>query len=296
MRPSVLAGALLVTCPWLAGCWVTLDSQSQIVREEKRFTVNGSPTVQLITFDGTIQVQSWDKSEVLVEIEKRGQTREAVEAVEVKSSQTGNTIEVEIPKPRTTFGFGVRVSPSARLNVWLPRLSDVKARSGDGSILVEHVKGRVDLHTGDGTIRVNDVTGEMTLNTGDGSVGAEGVIGNLTADTGDGAVSVSGAVSVLRLHSGDGSIIYRAEQGTSMADDWEITTGDGGVSVYLPKDFSADLDAHTGDGGIRNDLDVAAGDGGEISRHTVRGRLGDGGRRLRIRTGDGAIRLANCKC
>lgn len=291
MRPSVLAGAVLVTCSWVAGCTVTLDSQSQIVRDEKRFTVKGVPTLRLTTFDGTIQVQSWDKPDVLVEIEKRGPTREAVDALVVKSSQDGDTIEVEVVKPRVTFGFGVRVSGSARFNVWLPRESDVKARSGDGSILVEHVKGKIDVHTGDGGIRLTDVWGDLSLNTGDGSVTAEDVQGRLVVDTGDGALTLSGNVSALRVHTGDGSIIYRAHGSTSMSEDWDISTGDGGVLLYLPGDFSAELDAHTGDGGIRNDLDVAVAGGGEINRRTVRGRLGDGGHQLRIRTGDGAIRL-----
>lgn len=291
MRPFVLAGATLVTCFWVAGCTVTLDSQSQIVRDEKRFTVKGVPTVHLTTFDGTIQIQSWDKTDVLVEIEKRGPTREAVDALEVKSSQEGDAINVEVVKPRGTFGFGVRVVGSARFNVWLPRDSHVKARSGDGSILVEHVKGTIDLHTGDGGIRLNDVSGELTLNTGDGSVTAEEVQGRLAVDTGDGAVTISGDVSGLRIHTGDGSIIYRAQAATSMTEDWDITTGDGAILLYLPQDFSAELDAHTGDGGIRNDLEVAASTKGEINRRTVRGRIGDGGRQLRIRTGDGAITL-----
>ncbi len=292
MRHSVLAGVALVTCSWAAGCTVTLDSQSEIVRDEKRFTVKGTPSIHLTTFDGSIQIQSWDKPDVLVEIEKRGPTREAVEALQVKSSQEGNTIEVEVPKPHSTFQVvGVRLSPTARLTVWLPRESDVKARSGDGSIVVEHMAGRIDLHTGDGSIRANDITGELTLNTGDGSVTADDVQGRLQVDTGDGGVSASGNVSGLRLHTGDGSIVFRAQPGTAMTEDWEITTGDGGVSLYLPGDFGAELDAHTGDGAIRNDLDVAAAGAGEINRRTVRGRLGGGGRQLRIRTGDGSIRL-----
>jgi 50S ribosomal subunit-associated GTPase HflX len=48
---------------------------------------------------------------------------------------------------------------------------------------------------------------------------------------------------------------------------------------------------HTGDGTIRNDLDVEPSGSGQVSRRTVRGRLGAGGRQLRIRTGDGSIRL-----
>ena len=78
-----------------------------------------------------------------------------------------------------------------------------------------------------------------------------------------------------------------------MSDDWEITTGDGGVTLYLPSGFGAELDAHTGDGTIRNDLDVEGGpevERGE-TRRTLRGKLGAGGKQIRVRTGDGTIRL-----
>ena len=52
----------------------------------------------------------------------------------------------------------------------------------------------------------------------------------------------------MKLHTSDGSITFRAAAGTSMKDDWSMTTGDGGVALYLPSDFGAELDAHTGDG------------------------------------------------
>src|SRR5690242_11417803 len=102
MRSFVLIGVLSFTSFWAAGC-VTLDSQSEIVRDEKRFTVKGTPSIHLTTFDGSIQIQSWDKPDVLVQIEKRGPTRESVDALEVKSSQDGGSIEVEVQKPRNTF-------------------------------------------------------------------------------------------------------------------------------------------------------------------------------------------------
>lgn len=293
MKFTTLSGAVILPALLCAGCTVSLDSQSQIVREEKRFTVSGTPGVHLTTFDGSIQIRSWDKPEVLIEIEKRGATREAVDAIEIKTSQDGNTIELEVKKPRaeTFTGIGFHQSASARLIVSLPRRADVRARSGDGSILIERVDGRIEGHTGDGSIRAADVTGELTFNTGDGSVTVEGAEGRLDLETGDGSVNVTGELTSVRLHTGDGSIVYRAEPGTAMTDDWEITTGDGGVSLYLPSDFGAELDAHTGDGRIRNDLAVVASGAGEVDRRTVRGRLGAGGKQLRIRTGDGAIRL-----
>jgi len=78
-----------------------------------------------------------------------------------------------------------------------------------------------------------------------------------------------------------------------MKDDWSMTTGDGGVALYLPSDFGAELDAHTGDGSIRNELNVATDNDGDRDkeRRTLKGKIGAGGRTLRIRTGDGSIRL-----
>lgn len=292
-RPPVLVFFCLVASGFSGACTVRLDSQSQIVREEKRFTVTGTPVVHATTFDGSIQVQSWDKQEVLIEIEKRGATREAVEGVVVKASQNGDTIDVEVPKPAggSLRVIGMIINPTARLTVWLPKRADLRARSGDGSITLERVSGRIDLHTGDGSIRANDISGDLTMTTGDGSITVDGAEGRLTLDTGDGGVNVTGNLAGVRLHTGDGSIVYRAQPGTSMSEDWDITTGDGGVSLYLPAAFGAELDAHTGDGAIRNELEVSSSGSAEVSRRTVRGRIGGGGRQLRIRTGDGSIRL-----
>jgi hypothetical protein len=291
MKRTTLCAAVLVPAVLAAGCTMTVDSQGQIVHEEKRFTVSGTPAVNATTFDGSIQVQAWENPDVLVEIEKRGPTRAALEQIEVHTAQDGNTITIDARRPhrRSVHVFGLNISPTARLIVWVPKHADVRARSGDGSISIERVTGKLDAHTGDGSIRANEIAGDMTLSSGDGSVTVDNAEGRLALDTGDGSVNVSGKLAAVRLHTGDGSIVYRADPGTKMNDDWDITTGDGGVTLYLPSDFGAELDAHTGDGSIRNDLDLTA--SGDNTRRTVRGRLGPGGKQLRIRTGDGSIRL-----
>ena len=287
LQPAALAAVLLA-----AGCVVHVDTEGQIVREEKRFTVSGTPDLYLTTFDGSIAIQSWDSPDVLVEIEKRGPSKEAVAALEVVATQKGRRIELEVRRPRNESfsGIGLYRTASARLIVSVPRETNVLARSSDGSIRVERVNGRIELRTGDGSIRARDVGGELVLNTGDGSVTVSGAEGRLDVETGDGGVNVSGRLGRVKLHTGDGSIVYRAEPETRMAEDWEITTGDGGVTVYLPDGVSADLDAHTGDGAVRSDLEVSS-ENVEERRRSLRGRIGEGGRTLRIRTGDGGIRL-----
>jgi hypothetical protein len=284
--------ALATALPFgLAGC-VVVDSQGHITREEKRFSLTGLPDVRLTTFDGAIEIRSGEGNRVVVEIEKRGATKEALDDLKVDTKQDGNRIEVEVRKPAhevVFFGVG-RMSTTAKLIVTMPRDGNVTARSGDGSIRIEHVHGRLELRTGDGSIRAIDVAGQLTLATGDGSVTLEEVAGDVDVDTGDGSVSVAGKPSAMKLHTGDGSITVRALTGTTMKDDWSMTTGDGGVAVYLPSDFGAELDAHTGDGSIRNELQLSN-DDGDKSRRSLKGRLGAGGKLLKIRTGDGSIRL-----
>jgi hypothetical protein len=287
--PAIAAASLLPIA--LGGC-VVVDSQGHIGREEKRFTVTGTPDLKLTTFDGSIEIRSADTKTVLVEIEKRGPTQEAIDELKIETTQDGDHIGVEVKRPHKDvllFGLG-RISATARLIVTMPRDGNVTARSGDGAVRIERVRGRLDLRTGDGSIRATEVAGQMTIATGDGSVTIDNAEGDLDVDTGDGSVSVAGKLVVVKVHTGDGAITFRAEPGTTMKDDWSMVTGDGSVALYLPPDFAAQLDAHTGDGTIRNDLKVQS-QGADSNRRTLRGTLGAGGKTLRIRTGDGGIRL-----
>ena len=42
------------------------------LQESKTFTVSGSPRVNVSTFDGSVQVHGWDKSEVMYTATTRG--------------------------------------------------------------------------------------------------------------------------------------------------------------------------------------------------------------------------------
>jgi hypothetical protein len=59
----------------------------------------------------------------------------------------------------------------------------------------------------------------------------------------------------------------------------------------MPSDFSAELEAHTGDGRIRTDLRGVSSPDRRSERHDFRAQLGQGGRTFTIRTGDGSIHL-----
>ena len=251
------------------------DINKYVERDEKHFTVSGRPDVALATFDGSIEVRPWDKADVQVVIEKRGRDHDDVSAIEVKAEQRGNRIEITVTEPKhDRHGFNFHINNrSATLIVSVPAASDVSAKSGDGSIDIERIAGHLQLRSGDGSIRGRELGGDVEANTGDGSI------------------RLDGKLTSLRVHTGDGSVTIHAEPGSSPGADWDILTGDGSVTLELPDGFDAEIDAHTGDGGIHMRDVTLTNVSGTIQKNTLRGRLGDGGKALRVRTGDGSITL-----
>jgi hypothetical protein len=184
------------------------------------------------------------------------------------------------------------MSPSTKFVVNVPRKTNLVVRTGDGSILVERVDGRLELRSGDGRIKAVETSGELIADSGDGSIQIDDVTGRVDVHTGDGSLRISGTPGGLKAHSGDGSIVLRVRRGAVMTEDWLVTTGDGSISAELPEGFDAEIEADPGsDGRARSDLKLVNMSGGTRSQRALRGRLGQGGRAFVLRTGDGTIHL-----
>lgn len=261
-----------------AGCVINIDGDAVLVRDEKRYTVGPDATLTLETFDGSVKVQSWDRPEVLVEIEKRGPDRETAAAIEIAATQDGNRIAVRAHEPKGTrefVGIGNVQSASVSFNVSVPRSLTFSAQTGDGSINLENLSGAVNLRSGDGSIRGTRLNGDITARTEDGSIFLQGALAGVRAET------------------GDGSVVIEAEDGSAMKSDWDISTGDGSVVFRVPETFDADVDAASRDGNVRGELQGLQHERAENGRESLKGRLGSGGHRVTIRSGDGSIRVVS---
>jgi DUF4097 and DUF4098 domain-containing protein YvlB len=276
-----------------AGCVINVDADQVVVREEREFKVDAGADLTLDTFDGSIRVESWNRPEVHVEIQKRGPDREVAAALEVRTSQEGNRVRVEAPAPkvmRESFGIGNFSGPSVSLVVRVPENVKLTAITRDGSIVVQRVRGGVNLRSGDGSIRTEAVTGDVTAHTGDGSLSIVDADGALSLESGDGSIRVDGRVHALRARTRDGSIVIEADEGSAMKDDWDVSTGDGSITFRVPQEFSADIDADSRDGRVRSDFDGLERDrADDDDRGTLRGRIGTGGHTVKLRSGDGSI-------
>jgi len=289
----------IVTVSFLgaAACSVDVSGEGTVLREEKRFVVNGQPDLGLRTFDGSIQLRSWDKNEVLVEIERRGPDQKSTESLVVNTSQDGNRIVVEVPEPRDRrdgIHIGSWQSPSVSLVVTMPRQVTVEARTGDGSISADDLAGSVALNSGDGSIHARRIEGNLRARTGDGSIAITDAAGRVEANSGDGSIELGGRFETIDVRTGDGAVRLDVSEGSVLKNDWSVSTGDGSITLRLPRTLDADLDAHTGDGGVHADgiPGNAEKTGDDNERGSLRAQIGKGGRTLRLRSGDGSINVS----
>jgi hypothetical protein len=299
MRTMILVLGLSVVSIGVAACSIDVRGESVLLHEEKRFTVNGQAELNLRTFDGSIELKSWDRDEVLVDIQRKGPDAETAKALVVNSSQDGNRIVIEVPEPRErrdVIHIGSWQSPSVSLVVTAPRRVTVEARTGDGPISAADLVGTIGLNSGDGSIQARKVEGNLRVRTGDGSIDITAAAGRVEADSGDGSIELSGRIDALDIRTGDGAVRLDIFDGSTLATDWSVNTGDGSITLRLPRELDAEIDAHTGDGGVHAEgLPIAAeriGGDGEQDRGTLRAQIGKGGRTLRLRSGDGSINIS----
>jgi hypothetical protein len=290
LLPLVIVGALP------AACVISGAEGRYVENEEKRFSMEekgGKPEIKLSTRDGAIEVRPWDRPEVLVVVEKHALNKQAAAAIDVVTTQDGNHISVEVTMARkdslsSLFWGGLG---SAKLIVSLPATSDVQAATGDGSIDLEGVRGTISLRSGDGSIQAREASGTLAARSGDGSIRLDGIKGAVDVNTGDGSIAVSGVFTGVRARSGDGSVAVRAQAGSATEAEWDISSGDGSITLEVPESFGAELDARTGDGRVHLEGVTLSNVSGTIAPDRANGRLGTGGHAMRVRTGDGSISI-----
>ena len=169
------------------------------------------------------------------------------------------------------------------------RIDDIgdqlEAHTGSGNIEIRSVKGRLHAQTGSGPIRATDIAGGFVATTGSGDVRLEqSSPGDGKVDTGSGTVEIHGLRGGLRVETGSGGINVAGEP----TGDWSLHTGSGGVIVRVPSEAAFDVDAHTSSGHISSSHSITA---QTIGRGELRGKVGQGGVRLELRTGSGNIQI-----
>jgi hypothetical protein len=230
------------------------------------YPVTGKPEVVVNANDGDVEVSVGSSQQVDVRVITRGWkiNRE----VQVTGTQSGGRVEFKLHRSGHCFAMCMQ---SIRVEVRVPRESDLDIRTDDGNVRVDNVRGNLQFETGDGDVRLRDVEG------------------SLRADTHNGNVQVNGRFDVLNLHTGDGNIDADVSAASSPQPGWMLRSGDGNIRLRLPDNLGADLDAHSGDGAVHVDFPISTSSSG--GENSVRGKINGGGISIELRTGDGDIKV-----
>jgi TonB family protein len=197
---------------------------------------------------------------------------------------------------------------------------DAALHSGGGHIRVGRIEGRGDLQTDGGNITVGQANNVVAVRTGGGQIDFGEVRGSVRAQTGGGGIRIMYVSGPLEVESSAGSICLTRVAGkvqaataggtirawiipevassggpVRLAGASQLTSGNGDIVVFLPRNLAANIDAWVASGsgqGIEADPSLALNfeNAGSGPVHAV-AALNGGGAPLKLRTNSGKIRL-----
>ncbi len=255
---------------WLVFIAVALNMQSlfastleETFKKQIQFEAGGM--VSLENTNGNIEVEGWDKAEVLIEAQKkvkasgRESAEKLMDQVEVEVTQEGNRMEIRTHLPSRSSGgfldwiFGGGANASVEYRVYVPDNSDVE------------------LHTTNGNVHLTDISGKFNLKTTNGNIEAESLEGSGDCETTNGTVNVE----LAELAGGTDS---------------NFSTTNGSIKVYLPEDVQCSVSAKTTNGSIDSDFDLTV--RGKYNSKNMHGRINGGGNsELELHTTNGSIKI-----
>lgn len=232
---------------------------------EHSYPVTGRPEVVVDANDGEVEVAVASSQQVGVRVIAHGW--KINDDLKVTGTQSGNRIEIRLHRSdKVCFGFCFQ---SIKVEIRVPRDSDLDLRSGDGNLRINDVRGKLQLETNDGDIRLDNAEGQLHANTHDGNV------------------EVEGRFDMVNVRTGDGNIDAHVSASQTPQPGWALRTGDGNIRLTLPENFAADINAHTGDGSVKVDFPLNS--SGTARESDVRGKINGGGISIELQTGDGDV-------
>jgi len=256
----------------LCGCNFGKTVQSSVKPLQSTVAVT-SAGVDVRTTNGRITLLADpDATEARIEAEftAGGETQEQAEArvgqVRIDASIKDGTLHVRgiFPEPRYD---GDRVD----LSITLASITTAILRSNNGRILITGASGKVEVFTDNGRVEAIGCTGALHVQTDNGRVAVSDHNGGVALKTDNGAIAVALT--------------------DASSDPVQLVTSNGSVTLSVGSAFHGEIKVETSNGSIKTDgatdrlTHTSINDG----RGTV--RIGEGGPRSAIKTGNGSITI-----
>lgn len=308
MRANVLTLAALAVIPFQIGCDLeTLAESSDRFREDFQYSYNLKPggRVSLETFNGSVEVLSWEKDAVQITGTKYASREEDLAGIKIDVKADDSSVQVRTLRPELRRGnmgakYFVRVPRRVQLDFVRSsngqiRVEDVEGdtrlETSNGGIRLRKVAGRLDARTSNGTIEGGDVEGSAILRTSNGAIRVDRITGSVQATTNNGAIQIAmirpKTGERLEFESSNGSLDLGFEELSN--NEVRAVTSNSSITMRVPATIKAQLRASTSNSSITSDLDVLT--HGALAKNRLEGDINGGGPLISLSTSNGSIKL-----
>lgn len=270
---------------------------------ERTFQVSAGGTLNLYTDAGSVTVTGSSSGQVSIVATIQG-SRSDVDEFQIRADQTSQGVEVEGKGGRNLFGLFRSRSLDVRYEISVPNEYNLQLKTSGGEIDVSNLKGKVDGKTSGGDVAISNINGAVTLGTSGGNVRAENIQGDARCWTSGGNIHVKSVVGALDVKTSGGDISVDAVEGSvrSKTSGGNIRmkvvkenkgihaeTSGGNITLILPKDIAATIDASTSGGSVSCDLPVTV--SGKMVTSKLRGTVNGGGNQIYCHTSGGDVTI-----
>ncbi len=205
-----------------------------------------------------------------------------LDSIRLQNSSSADVLEIEVQIPRKCSRHAV-----AHIELCIPRDTKVDVGSTNGKICLEGINRSIRARSNNGSISISDIRGDIDVTTANAKVTCSCTHGHLRARSSNGKIEVDSHQGSIDASTSNGiiraSIDELGETGVS------LTTTNGRIVLDLPDKPDVDVDILVENGHIRNDLELK--DQTHDMNGRVRGRIGNGGTPIRLRTSNGTVAL-----
>lgn len=284
---------LLALLPVTAIAQVNLESGGEVFRGE----VPQGAWLRIRTLKGNIDVREGSGRTAVVKV-GRGRGDGSGRDVTFEVKRDGSSITVCAIYPQTTRCDAENYDsewrrndgryPAVNFTVELPKGVKINASTGNGDVDTRGASEEVRASSGNGEITVDGSGGRVSASTGNGDVEVRAARGSVDASSGNGDITVETSSGPVSASSGNGRLAIRMDRLTG-AGDMEFSTGNGSIEVSLPADASADIVADVSQRRFETEFPMQL--PGRFGGGRIEGKIGGGGRRIRMSTGNGSVTI-----
>jgi DUF4097 and DUF4098 domain-containing protein YvlB len=301
---TALFSALAVVLPLQMGCdFETWGGDSQRFKEDFQYSRDLAPggRLNLETFNGSVEIVSWEKPYVQITGTKYASIEENMKAIRIDVQGTAGSVDIKAIHPTRRGNMGARFVLRVPREVELDRivtsnapirLEDVKGnarlQTSNGSLNVRRLEGRLDARTSNSGIECVGIEGDASLRSSNGRITIEDGRGTLDAETSNSSINIqmfepkSGAP--VRLTTTNGSIEATFDK---LESDVRAVTSNSSITLRLPSNIKARIQANTSNASVHTDFDIE----GSVGKHSIEGSVNGGGPLIHLTSSNGSVRV-----